>query len=69
MNTHENENKIKFNDEQLLKIKNDNEIKSLICDVNNAFDDMSKHVDKNTSLKLQNIFNKYMPDIKNEFKR
>ena len=51
------------------RAKNDKKIKSSICDVNDAFNDMSKHVDKNTSLKLQNIFDKYMPDIKNGLKR
>jgi len=51
------------------RAKNDKKIKSSIYDVNDAFNDMSKHVDKNTSLKLQNIFDKYMPDIKNVLKR
>ena len=49
MNTHENENKIKFNDEQLLKIKNDENMKSSIR--NAMYDD----IDFNQSCSIDQI--------------
>jgi len=78
MNMNENDT-IKFNDEQLLKIQNDNEIKSYIYDasyddicfnescrideirryVENVLNNVSNHVDENTSLKIKNILNEF----------
>ena len=49
MNTHENENKIKFNDEQLFKIKNDDNIKSSICNA------MYDNIDFNESCSIDQI--------------
>ena len=70
---------IKFNDQQSLKIQNDDEIKTSICDasydnigfnesyqideirryVENVLNNVSNHVDGNTSLKIKNMLNEF----------